>query len=167
MYRTFLPLITAFVFAVAAFAAFNAWRRRTANQEASFERPLEALEFFGELLAQAKCHYVATTYAANHLERISAFGLGARGIAQVLVFHEGLLLVRNGETPIAIAIDQVCEVATDSTTIDKSVERDGLIRIDWLQSTTLLSTFIRVVDASERQSILGTLNNRSQRKATI
>ena len=114
---------------------------------------LEALEYFGELLVQAKAFYVATTFSANHLDRINAYGLGARGIAQVLVFSEGLLIVRNGERPLAIDRADLEAVEFTQVAIDKAVEPDGLVSISWMHDGQSLATQLRIVDAANRESI--------------
>ena len=116
------PLYYSLVFSC---LAARAWQKRKQDQTAKFEAPLEALEYFGELIAQSSGFYVATTYAENHLERISAYGLGARGVCQILVFGEGVLIVRNGERPLAIAKNALGDISANQVAIDKAVEANG------------------------------------------
>lgn len=120
---------------------------------------MEALEFFGEILGQSKCFYVATTYAANQLERIAAYGLGARGNGQILIFSEGVLIIRNGEVPLAIPRQAIIGVETTQVTIDKAVEPGGLISIQWIQEKTELATQLRIVDTDSRKIILSNISN--------
>jgi hypothetical protein len=94
----------------------------------------------------------------NHLERIAAYGLGARGVAQVLVFTEGILIVRNGENPVAIDRASITNVSLGQTTIDKSVEPGGLLQIDWQQGSVDLTTHIRVSDSGARNKILTSIH---------
>jgi hypothetical protein len=152
--KNIMAIITLVLFAVMIALALGAWRKRTIRQEAAFSAPLEALEYFGELRSQSKVFYVATTFAANHLERIAAYGLGARGFGQILVFSEGVLVVRNGERPLAIDKASILSVSTNQVAIDKSVESGGLISINWVQDATRLSTHVRIVDSSERGLVL-------------
>lgn len=153
MPKQIMAIISLTLFALLALIALRAWRKRAAEQATEFLAPLEALEFFGELLAQANAFYVATTRGANHLERINAYGLGARGLAQVLIFTEGLLVVRNGERPLAIDRAQLTEVAYTQVAIDKAVEADGLVSVSWINDGVSLATQLRIVDAIDRSKI--------------
>ena len=137
--------------------AIRSWIRRKAQQSASFSRPLEALEFFGEQLAEATGFYVATTYAQNLLERIAAYGLGGRGVAKVLVFTEGVLIVRNGEVPLAIDKAAIIHVGTNQAVIDRAVEPGGLISIEWQHEQSQLATHLRIVDEKQRRALLNSL----------
>ena len=155
MAKQIMAIISLSVFALLAGLAVRAWRKRASDQAAEFTAPLEALEFFGEVLAQAKAFYVATTRGTNHLERINAYGLGARGFAQVLVFSEGLLIVRNGERPLAIERAQLTAVEFSQATIDKAVEPAGLLSVSWYQDSVNLATQLRIVEISDRKAISG------------
>lgn len=157
MAKQIMAIISLSIFMLLTALALRAWRRRASDQAAEFSAPLEALEFFGEVLAQAKAFYVATTRGVHHLERINAYGLGARGFAQVLVFTEGLLIVRTGERPLAIHRTQLTAVEFTQVAIDKAVEPDGLISVSWKQDNVGLATQLRIVEASERTLIFDAL----------
>jgi hypothetical protein len=157
MAKQIMAIISLSIFMLLAALALRAWRRRASDQAAEFSAPLEALEFFGEVLAHAKAFYVATTRELNHLERINAYGLGARGLAQVLIFSEGLLIVRTGERPLAIHRTQLTAVEFTQVAIDKAVETDGLISVSWKQDDVCLATQLRIVEASERTLIFDAL----------
>jgi hypothetical protein len=157
MAKQIMAMISLGVFTILAVVALRAWRRRSADQASEFSAPLEALEFFGEVLAQAKAFYVATTRAIDHLERINAYGLGPRGLAQVLVFSEGLLIVRNGERPLAIDRAGLTTVELSQVAIDKAVEPDGLVSVSWVQDGVSLATQLRIVDANDRAAIFEAL----------
>lgn len=150
MTKNTMAVFSILIFLSLVALAIWGWRKRVAKQTAEFDAPLEALDMFGELLAQAKGFYVATTYRSNSLERIAAYGLGARGVAQFFVFSEGLLIVRNGERPLAIDKSNLLSVGASTATIDRAVEKGGLLSIDWLQGATELSTHLRIVDSAQR-----------------
>lgn len=133
--------------------AARAWQKRIQEQTDKFEAPLEALDFFGELLSKSSGFYVATTYSENHLERISAYGLGARGSCQVLVFSEGVLIVRNGERPLAIAKSALDGISSNQVAIDKAVEAKGIMSITWNQNSIQLATHLRIVDRDQRNQV--------------
>lgn len=153
MSKQLVALLSLVIFASLGLIAIRSWRKRSSGQAAEFSEPLEALEYFGELLAQAKGLYVATTYASNHLERISAYGLGSRGVANIFVFTEGLLIIRTGERPLAIDKTQISGIQLTQATIDKAVEAKGLLSVSWLQGQTQLATQIRIVDNASRLKI--------------
>ena len=153
MTKQVIAVISLLIFATLTLVAARSWRSRISSQSAEFDEPLEALEYFGELIAQGKGFYVATTYSVNHLERIAAYGLGSRGVASVFVFTEGILIVRTGERPLAINRAQIIALESVQFTIDKAVEPGGLLAISWLQGTTGLSTQIRIVESKARSTI--------------
>jgi hypothetical protein len=159
MSKNLMAVISAAIFFLLLFFAIRSWRNRVARQSASISEPLEALEFFGEPLESAKVFYVATTYALNHLERIAAYGLGSRGNAQVIVFTEGILIVRNGERPLAIDKSSIQKIGAGQVAIDKAVEKDGLIQVDWIQDSTSLTTHLRVIDSAERDAIISSISS--------
>lgn len=154
-----MAIISATLFILLVVVAVRAWRSRVANQQASFDEPLEALEFFGELATSAKAFYVATTFAANPLERIGAYGLGARGFAQLLVFAEGILLVRNGERPLALDKSAIDSVSLGQVAIDKAVENGGLVQINWSQNGVELATHLRIVEQQSRQQVIKAISS--------
>ena len=159
MVKNLMAIITATIFLLLLMLIVRAWKQRILQQTNSFSEPLEALDFFGELIAQAKAFYVATTFAESLLERIAAYGLGPRGNAQFFVFSEGLLIVRNGERPLAIDRASISSVSLGQVAIDKVVETDGLIQVNWSQDSVKLSTHLRVVDEKSRKEILQAANS--------
>ena len=154
-----MAVISLLFFAVFVLLAARAWQKRNEGQSAKFNSPLEALDYFGELKAKSSGFYVATTYSENHLERISAFGLGARGICQILVFSEGVLLIRNGERPLAIESSALVNVSSNQVAIDKAVEPNGLMTITWKQNSSLLATHLRIVDKGNRNRVQDSINS--------
>jgi hypothetical protein len=67
---------------------------------------------------------------------------------------------------LGIAAAQITGVARASTAIDRAVETDGLIQIDWQQDGFAMSTFLRSARTDERnqifnylESLYGTSNN--------
>lgn len=159
MTKNLMALFSAFLFFALLISVLRAWRSKTQTQSAAISEPNEALEFFGELLISVKGFYVATTFAVNHLDRIAAYGLGPRGVAQVMVFTEGLLIIRTGERPLAIDRSQISSVSLGQTAIDKAVESGGLIQVNWTQDSTNLTTHLRVTDLAVRSSLIEAISN--------
>ena len=160
MTKQIMAIISLALFLFLAGLAVRGWRKRSASQSSEFSAPLEALEYFGELLEQAKALYVATTRDSNHLERITAYGLGARGFCQVFIFTEGVLIVRNGERPLAIDSSNITAVELTQVAIDKAVEPNGLTSIAWLHDGVKLATQLRIVDDVDRGKIVKALTEK-------
>jgi hypothetical protein len=160
MTKQIMAIISLALFLLLAGLAVRGWRKRSASQSSEFSAPLEALEYFGELLEQAKAFYVATTRDSNHLERITAYGLGARGFCQVFIFTEGVLIVRNGERPLAIDSSNITAVELTQVAIDKAVEPNGLTSITWLHDGVKLATQLRIVDDVDRGKIVKALTEK-------
>ncbi len=160
MTKQIMAIISLALFLLLAGLALRGWRKRSATQSSEFSAPLEALEYFGELLEQAKAFYVATTRDSNHLDRITAYGLGARGFCQVFIFTEGVLIVRNGERPLAIDSSKITAVELTQVAIDKAVEPNGLTSIAWLHDGEKLATQLRIVDDVDRGTIVKALTEK-------
>lgn len=159
MTKNLMAILAIALVIVLAGLAWQGWRSRKARQEATFESPNEALEFFGQELANATGFYVATSAASDFLERINAYGLGPRGVAQIIVFSEGLLILRQGERPLAIDKAQMSKVMTTQYVIDRAVEAEGIISIAWTQNSVNLATHLRVVSEESRLNIINALNS--------
>jgi hypothetical protein len=164
MTKNLMAVLAVALVLILAAMAWAGWTARKRRQEASFESPSEALEFFGEELARVSGFYVATSLASDFLERINAYGLGIRGAAEILVFSEGVLLLRRGERPLAIDRALILEVTTSQQVIDRAVEAEGLISIVWKQNTQTLATHLRVVNETSRRHILDALKSISSRE---
>jgi hypothetical protein len=77
----------------------------------------------------------------------------------VIVFTEGILIVRNGERPLAIDKSSIQKIGAGQVAIDKAVEKDGLIQVDWIQDSTSLTTHLRVIDSAERDAIISSISS--------
>jgi hypothetical protein len=141
------------IFAGLILLAVAGWRRRMREQGVRFGAPAESLEGF-EAKETATAQYVATTIAGEPLNRVTAYGLGFRGKAEVLVADSGLLISRRGERPLAIAAGQISNFEFAQAVIDRGVEKDGLVAINWLQDQTELTTVLRFNSAADRNRIL-------------
>lgn len=159
MTKNLMAILAIGLVIVIAGLAWQGWRSRVTRQEATFESPNEALEFFGQELANATGFYVATSTAADFLERINAYGLGPRGAAQIIVFSEGVLVLRRGERPLAIDKAQMSKVMTTQYVIDRAVEAEGIISIAWTQNNVDLATHLRVVNEESRVNVIKALNS--------
>ncbi|MFM6971462.1 MAG: hypothetical protein ACKOWH_02600 [Rhodoluna sp.] len=151
-----MALVAVSVFSLLLGVVFKSWRSRTATQEKLFGKPLSALDPFGSVIDKFDCFYVATSTQANLLERITAYGLGMRGRARVTVFTNGLLIIRNGQHSLALDSHQILSTSTVQTAIDRVVEKDGLIAIDWQPTASVpgfsLTTILRFADMHQQET---------------
>lgn len=96
-------------------------------------------------------YYVSTVFAEAPLKRVWAWRLGGRGKAIVSVGQSGVSIERQGELGLFIPREVLTGVARASATIDKGVEKDGLVALLWKLGEEQLATHLRIVSRSQRQ----------------
>lgn len=130
-------LLILFVVAI----ALNIYRKvriRRTVQESELPEPAAALS--GEPLFEG--FYVATVFADQPLVRIWAYGLGGRGRVSVSLAEDGVVVERTGERGFLIPHSDIVSVKRAMATIDRAVEKAGLLQIQWrLGGQTLLTSF--------------------------
>lgn len=110
------------------FLGWRARKRRQAFVPATREAPAE----LGETLFATSLFYVATTVADEPLNRIAVQGLGFRARAGITVAGSGVMLDIPGQRAIFIPSAELRGVDRATWTIDRVVERDGLVLLAWL-----------------------------------
>ena len=95
------------------------------------------------------CLYVATVFVDRPLERVWAYGLGGRGRAILGLSDEDLVIDRIGERSLTIPLASIRGVIRGGATIDRGVEKSGLVQIKWTLGTALLLTSIRITANQE------------------
>lgn len=95
------------------------------------------------------CLYVATVFADRPLERVWAYGLGGRGRATVGTSDDKLIIERVGERSISISKASVLELTRGGATIDRGVERRGIVQIRWQLGNEELLTSLRITANQE------------------
>jgi len=157
MAKLLTALLLGAIFVGLIVLSFNAWRRRMREQAVGFGAPAESLNGEAEairVLETAKAQYVATTITGEPLNRVTAHGLGFRGRASVSIAQAGLLIERKGERTIAISNEQINGFDFVQAVIDRAVEKDGLLAINWHQDGTALTTVLRFNSAADRNRVL-------------
>ncbi|MFB9776767.1 hypothetical protein [Brevibacterium otitidis] len=101
--------------------------------------------------------YVATTLAAEPLERVAVHHLGVRTTASLGISGTGIVLDRDGVPDILIPAAALEGVRTDSGMIGKFVERDGLIIVTWRLGDTLVDTGFRPRHSADRTPTLASI----------
>lgn len=128
-----------------ALVIFRSVRRRRSKQEAilpNFDSGLIDDVLFD-------CLYVATVFVDRPLERVWAYGLGGRGRAVVGTAGMNMVIVRQGERSISIPYSSIRQLVRGGATIDRGVEKSGLIQIDWQLGEANLLTSLRIISNQE------------------
>ncbi|MHA7986541.1 PH-like domain-containing protein [Rathayibacter sp. CAU 1779] len=133
------------------------WRRR-ARRDSALEVPT-VLEDAGTTLVTVQALHVATTYHDKPLDRVVVAGLAFRSTASVTVSDGGVTLTAPGESSVAIAASAILGAGAATWTIDRTVERDGLLMIAWRTVPAdaegpVLDTYLRVTDPDERRRLV-------------
>ena len=144
-----MAIVLAFLLLLLALMLFG-WRRRQRSQ-AGFPRPLPLPDDFGPETLSAPAFYVATTVAAEPLNRISVAGLGYRARAAVGIAAQGLRLSIPGQEAIHIPAADILSVEKATWAIDRAVEQDGLILLRWAlgepgTARTEVDSYLRITD---------------------
>jgi hypothetical protein len=141
-----IVLVTLALIAVLAWA----WWRRT-RRDSGLEPPIGEAPTGATTLSTHEALYVATTRHDDPLERLAIRGLGFRSRADLTVTSAGVALDLTGQPRFFLPTERIVEVAQATVTIDRVVERDGLVRISWrVDADTVVDSYIRPQDASAR-----------------
>lgn len=155
MDRLLPALIVAAILALALGLMWWGWhgrQRRQGNLPGLRAVPTDA----GAEQFRVAALYVATTIAGAPLERIAVGGLGYRAKAQLTVRQRGLVLEIPGQDGLFIPAVDLQEVFRAQNTIDRVVERDGLVALRYRIAATASSadahdpltvdSYVRIVD---------------------
>ena len=94
--------------------------------------------------------YVATTHHDKPLERLAIRHLAYRGRVGVEVSPTGVLVAITGEEPVFLPADRIVGADRATWTIDRVVERDGLVRISWRLDAPTESAAAPIADSYVR-----------------
>lgn len=125
---------------------YLSWKRKIRKQDAAIEMPI-VLVPSGEGI---ECLYVATVFRDRPLERVLAHGLAYRGFGKVAVEPEGVAIYRRGENSFLIPSTNFISYGSSTAVIDKAVEKDGLVVLNWKLGDTELSTHLRFAAKANR-----------------
>jgi hypothetical protein len=141
-------LVVVAVILLAFLGMFLGYRGRRRRQQA-FGRPLPVPSGLSPATYERELFYVSTTLRDQPLERVAVAGLGMRSRARLAVHSEGAVLELRGVEPLYIPIASVQTIDRSTMTIDRVVERDGLVRIGWLLEHTPVDTYLRAGTPAE------------------
>ena len=109
-----------------------------------------------EILRTTGMH-VATTHAGRPLERIVVPGLGFRANADIRVTQAGVELRLAGGAECFLPAAAIQRVDRGTWTIDRAVERGGLVVLTWTLGDTPIDTNLRVEDPAALVAALSAL----------
>ncbi|GAA4764656.1 MULTISPECIES: PH-like domain-containing protein [Microbacterium] len=118
------------------------WRRRT-RRDAALTAPMRPSE--GRETAVFDVLYVATTRHDHPLERLALRPLAFRARASVTVTDAGVALALAGEPAVFLRAAELAGAGRATWTIDRAVEKDGLVVIAWHASDgTICDSYVRL-----------------------
>lgn len=139
-------LMVALVFLI-AWRVYRSVQRRKQEQQLTIPAPAQSVG--GVELGDA--FYASTVFAISPLSRVWAHRLGGRGKAKIFLSEAGISIERVGEPSLHIPKNDLIALTRASATIDKGVERDGLMVLVWRLGDLEVMTNLRVVSASKRK----------------
>ncbi|GAB2971320.1 PH-like domain-containing protein [Frigoribacterium salinisoli] len=122
-----------------------AWRGR-GRRQADVPAPEPAPADLGPARLEVDGAYVATTRGDDPLDRVVVHGLGFRGRAVVSVHDAGVRLEIAGVPAFVVPAPCLRDVRRATWTIDRVVERDGLVLLAWTLGGTPVDTYLRLPD---------------------
>ena len=130
------------------------WRKRQRSQ-AGLPRPQTVPDAAIEVL-RVDGFYVATTLVDEPLNRVAVAGLGYRARAAVAVTAgpPGVVLSLAGEPDAFIPATDIQRIERSTWTIDRVVEKNGLVRLTWLLGDTIVDSYVRVTEALAASALI-------------
>lgn len=164
MDRLVPALIIAGIVVLALSLMWWGWRGRQRRQAGLHTLPVVPHDAGDELLA-VDGFYVATSQADNPLERIAVGGLGYRSRARLVVRETGVALEIPGQDALFLGFDRLGEVFRARHTIDRVVERDGLVVLRHRLSAAAgdpvtVDSYVRIVDPHAAASFVAEVAGR-------
>lgn len=138
------------------------WRAR-ARRQVQLDEPHHVPDHTGDFIGDYETFYVATTMAGQPLNRVVVQGLGFRAKAFLRVSSGGVVIPIDGQRDIFIPVGDIRDIRRETWTIDRVVEPDGLILIDWTLGDTGVDSYFR---AEEPEALFAALTSLTARATT-
>ena len=158
MDRTASTTIVISIIVLALVGMILGWRARKTRQS-HLPRLAAVPVTIGEPLFTATLFYVATTIADDPLNRVAVSGLGFRARAVVTVWPQGIELDLVGQDAGFIPAADIIRVARATWTIDRVVERDGLVALTWTLGDTAVDSYLRVVEPESPVALIAAIES--------
>lgn len=158
MDRTTSTTIVIAVILLALVGMVIGWYGRQKRQ-AHLPRPDAVPAEIGAELFDAEALYVATTLADDELNRVAVAGLGFRARATVTVTEAGVILSLAGAPEAFIGRAALRAIDRATYTIDRVVEKGGLVRLGWSLGETPVDSYLRLTDPADATTLIGAVNS--------
>lgn len=136
------------------------WRNRMMRQS-GLPQPPAVPDALGEPeLAPVTGLYVGTTFATSWQDRVVHAGLGDRADATLTLYRAGVLVERQGTTPVFLPRVDVREARLAPGLAGKVVGAGGLLVIGWRLGEADLDTGFRADDKSAYPALVRALNTK-------
>lgn len=159
MDRTGSTTITILILVLALIGMTLGWRARRRRQS-NIPHPEPVPAQLGRQLLSVEAFYVSTTVADQELNRIAVFGLGFRSRATVTVTASGIILALDGVPETFVPASRIRGVDRATYTIDRVVEKGGLVRLGWTlgavadPSAVDVDSYLRLPEASQSDEFI-------------
>lgn len=148
-------IVIAFVAVVFLFM-WRGWKARARRQN-DYSAPQAVPEVIGEDLVAPLALYLSTTPSGQPMERLVVPRLGFRAQSLIEVTESGIVLRLTGENAIFIPSRDILGVAPATITIDRVVEKGGLVSLSWLLGGRAVDSYFRLASESDRQPLFDTV----------
>jgi hypothetical protein len=155
MIRELIGTIAILLVFVVVWRVYISVQRRKAQQQSQLQKPKPA----SGGIELGDVFYASTVFGDSQLNRVWAHGLGGRGKAKLFLDQVGISLERTGEPSFLIPKQDLLGMSRVSATIDKGVERNGLLALTWKLGETVLITNLRVVNPQQRNEMEREITN--------
>ncbi len=155
--RTTSTTIVILVILLALVGMVIGWRGRQKRQS-HLPRPDAVPSDTGAELFSGDAFYVATTLADDELNRVAVSGLGFRARATVTVTEAGVILSIAGTPEVFIARAALRTIDSATYTIDRVVEKGGLVRLSWSLGATPVDSYLRLTDPVDATVLINAVN---------
>lgn len=136
-----------------------AWRRRV-SRDGAIAVSAEVPEPRPVASSTATVLYVATSRRDEPIERLALPGLAYRSKVTLELSDAGVIIDVPGDRSTFIPVAAIESVGQASFTIDRVVERDGLIVIAWSPAPDVQAdSYFRVLDQADRRRIIDTITH--------
>jgi hypothetical protein len=159
MTRLLLVLLCVLVLALALLGMRAGWRNRLARQSDLPALPAVPDEL-GDALLTVRGLYIGTTFAASWQDRVAHGGLGARADTVASLHPTGLLLDRQGSTPVFIPAATFIEARLAPGLAGKVMGEGGLLVLRWRLGDAELDTGFRADDKTMYPAWVKTINRK-------
>lgn len=158
-------IIVAFVAGIFALMWWG-WRARVRRQS-GYASPKPVPEIVGEEIVAPLALYLSTTPAGQPMERLALPVLAFRAQAVLQVTESGVVLQLTGSKRLYIPASDILGIGTATITIDRVVEKDGLVRLSWQLGDDPVDSYFRLADENDRLGLFDAVRRLAPPTASV